>query len=428
VHQVLKLPTYRRLLLAYTFNELAWSIGSLALALLVYRRTGSALGAMAFYLCAQFVPALLSPALVARLDQRAAGRTLPVLYALEGLLFLVLAWVVNRFSLAPVLLLALADGIIALSARALARASTVAVISPAGLLREGNALTNGAFSVCYMVGPVLGGLIVAAGGTSAALLANSGLFALISLTLATAGGLPGAAVERAPAAGRLRAALLQVKQEPTIRRLLLLQTAALVFFTISIPVEVVLVTRALHAGPRGLGALLAAWGAGAVAGSMIYARWRRLPGRALIALGAGALGVGFIVMAAAPTLLVAVVGAIAAGTGNGIEVIALHTELQEQAEPRWMTLTMSLNESLAQAAPGVGIALGGTIAALAGARVALAVAGLGALAVTAAAWIVLGPDRTSRASKPASLDVGAQTPNHSGAEGSASPAAASGRH
>ena len=39
-----------------------------------------------------------------------------------------------------------------------------------------------------------------------------------------------------------------------------------------------------------------------------------------------------------------------------------------------MAMIMSLNESLVQAAPGVGILLGGAIAALAGPRVALAVA------------------------------------------------------
>lgn len=423
MRQVLKLTAYRRLLTAYIFNELAWSIGSLALVLLVYRRTGSAFGAMAFYLCSQFVPALLSPALVARLDQRAPGRILPLLYALEGLLFLALAWIAARFSAVPVLALVLADGIAALAARSLARAATVAVTSPAGLLREGNAMTNGAFSICLMVGPALGGLIVEAGGASAALLANSGLFALIAMILATAESLPGAAAERAPIAGRLRAALSHVNERPAIRALLALQAAALVFFTISIPVEVVLVQHSLHAGAGGLGALLSAWGAGAVAGSAVYARWRRWPGRALIALGAGALGIGFIVMAVAPSLAVAVVGAVAGGAGNGIEAIAAHTELQEHAEQRWMALTMSLNESVTQAAPGVGIVIGGILAALAGPRVALAVAGLGALLVTAAAWIVLDPGaversarttQSARANKPADRGEGERASSPAG--------------
>jgi MFS-type transporter involved in bile tolerance (Atg22 family) len=145
VKRVLRQPAYRRLLAAYALNELAWSVGTLALAVLVYRRTGSVVGSSAFFLCSQFLPALISPAVVARLDQRAPRRVLPALYALEGCLFLLLAFAASRFSLLPVLILALADGVIAVTARALSRAATVEVLTPAGLLREGNALTNAAF-------------------------------------------------------------------------------------------------------------------------------------------------------------------------------------------------------------------------------------------------------------------------------------------
>ena len=53
---VLRIPAYRRLLAAYMLNELAFMVGSVALALLVYGRTGSALGAAAFFLVSQFVP------------------------------------------------------------------------------------------------------------------------------------------------------------------------------------------------------------------------------------------------------------------------------------------------------------------------------------------------------------------------------------
>ena len=86
-------------------------------------------------------------------------------------------------------------------------------------------------------------------------------------------------------------------------------------------------------------------------------------------------------MAAAPTIAVAIVGAALAGVGNGIEAVAARTALQEQVEPTWMALMMSLSESMLQAVPGVGIVIGGAIAALAGPRAALAVAGGGALVI-----------------------------------------------
>jgi len=111
----------------------------------------------------------------------------------------------------------------------------------------------------------------------------------------------------------------------------------------------------------------------------------------LIAASAAALGVGFLVMAAAPTLIVAMIGSAVGGAGNGVESVAAGTAVQEQTPERWMALVMSLNESLSQAAPGGGILLGGVIAALAGPRVALMVAGAGSLLVTAAIWVVLRP-------------------------------------
>ena len=331
------------------------------------------------------------------------------------------------------LVLALVDGVAALTARSLARAATVSVTSAVGLLREGNAVANAAFSVCFMLGPAIGGAVVAAGGTSAALIADGCLFGLIGLTLATARDLPEPSPTRASAKGRVRAAFQYAREHVVISRLLILQVFGVLFFTISVPVEVVFAEHSLHAGSAGYGGLLSAWGAGAVAGAAIYARWRALPSRSLIVIGAASLGIGFVVMAVAPTLAVAIVGAAFAGVGNGVEAVAARTALQEETEERWMALMMSLNESLFQSVPGVGILLGGTITALGSPRTALAVAGAGSLAVTAAAWFALAPLSTPQqpsashgASASASLrsdreGVGAD-PNVGGAHCEAPPA------
>lgn len=388
--RVFDLPAFRRLLAAYALNELAWSFGALALAVLVYRRTGSATGTAAFFLCSQFVPALVSPALVARLDQRSPRAVLFWLYLLEGAAFGLLAWLAGRFALAPVLALAFVDGVLAVSGRALTRAVTAAVLEPAGLLREGNAVANAALTVCFTAGPAIAGAVVALGGTVAALLITCGLFTGIALVLVTA-ALPAAPAERAPVAGRLRASLSYAARSVPIRNLLSVQIAALVFFTISIPVEVVFAQRTLHAGAGGYGALLSSWGAGAVAGSMGFARWRRSPMRALIVVSAALLGIGFLVMSAAPSIGVAIAGAVVAGIGNGVEGAAVRTALQELVEAGRMAMIVSLGESVNQAAPGVGIVLGGALTALFSARTALAVAGIGALVVAALGWFALRP-------------------------------------
>ena len=389
MREILRVPAYRRLLAAYTLNELAYSFGSLALAVLVYERTGSALAAAGYFLCAMFGPALLSPAVVARLDQRSSRPVLVGLYGLEATVFVVLAWVVGRFALAPVLALALLDGVVAVTARALARAATVSVTSAAGLLREANAVSNASFSVCYMVGPGVAGIAVALGGTVTALLISGGVFTLVALTLATASGLPGSAPEQAPSVGRLSSALRYARGQRRVRALLGAVAAAMLFVSIPIPVEVVLVDHTVHGGAGGYGVLLSAWGAGAVVGSVIYARWRALPARAPIALGACCMGGGFVVMAIAPSLAVALAGGALAGVGNGTMFVGARTALQEAVEDRWMALMMSLSESIIQGMPGVGILLGGALAAAAGPRAALAAGGCGALVTGVVAWVTL---------------------------------------
>lgn len=391
MRQSLRIPVFRRLLAAYAFNELAWSVGTLALAVLVYRRTGSALGATGFFLCSQVLPAILSPPLVARLDRSAPARVLPALYALEAVLFGVLAWMTSRFALAPVLVLALLDGVIAITARSLSAAARATILKPVDLLQEGNAITSAAFSLCYMAGPLLGGVIVAAGGTIAALLANCCFFAVMSLVLATA-GLPGAGPEGGPSTGRLRSALAYVRRDRWLRLLMVVQSVGLVFFTISIPVEVVFAQHTLHAGAGGYGALLSAWGAGAVAGSAAYARWRRRSAAMLISTSAFALGAGFALLAAAPSLWPALAGAALGGAGNSIEFVAVRTVIQERTTEMWMALMMSFNDSVSELAPGVGIVLGGVITALSGPRIAFAIAAGGSLVFGAVVAVVLRPD------------------------------------
>ena len=395
----LRLPAFRRLLAAYVLNELAWSVGTLALSVLVYRETQSALGAAAFFICSQFLPAVLSPAVVTRLDIHAARRVLPALYALEAVLFGILAWFTHHFALVPVLALALADGVVAAAARSLAAAARTQILKPLDLLQEGNAVSNFGFSGAFMAGPVLGGLVVAAGGTVAALLVNCGLFAGIALVLSFT-VLP----EARPSAGsglrRLIDGMINVRRDRLLSRLLSVQAVGLVFFTVSIPVEVVYAQHTLHAGPGGYGALLSAWGLGAVAGSAAYARWRRRSTATLIAASGLSLAAGFAVMGAAPSLAVALVGSAVAGVGNGVESIAAKTAVQEQADDRWMALVMSLNDSISQLAPGLGILLGGVIAAVADPRIAFGVAAAGSLAFALAVPVALRDSAAAHDSMP----------------------------
>jgi hypothetical protein len=389
---LIRVPAFVSLMLAYTLNELAWSVGTLALSILVYKRTGSALGSTGFFLLSQVVPGFVAPLLVPRLERLAPRRLLPALYWLEAILFGILAWLTSRFDLAPVLVLVLADGVVALTARSLASAVRADLLKPLGLLHEGNALSNTVFSVCFMVGPLIGGGVVALGGTVAALVANAGLFAVMGVSLAIT-SLPASAVRELSPKGRLRAALAHVKSDPPLRNLLSLQGVGVVFFTISTPVEVVYAEHTLHVGAGGYGAIVAAWGGGAVLGSLIYARWSRANIRVLLTGGSLAIAVGLGVLAAAPDLVIALIGAMMAGLANGMMSTAFMTETQDRTPRDWMTLVTTLLQSIRQISPGLGILLGGVLAAAGSSRLAFGVAAAGSLLFAGATFALLSPKR-----------------------------------
>src|SRR6202012_945025 len=82
------------------------------------------------------------------------------------------------------------------------------------------------------------------------------------------------------------------------------------------------------------------------------------------------------------------------------------TALQEEVEPQRMALMMGFNESMFQLVPGLGILLGGAIAALAGPRATLAIGAAGSLVVTVVVWITLRPGVLRAESDPVMTVVG----------------------
>ena len=387
----LGLPGFKSLGLAYLVNELGNWLGEIALAVHVFDQTGSPMATAALFCGMQFLPALLGPPIVARLENLPARLTLPALYAAESAAFGVLALLAHEFVLAAVVVLAIVDGSIASAARALTRASAASVLAPSGQLREGNALLNIAFTTGAAGGPAVAGLVVAGAGTATALAADAISFLAVGVLLALTATLPSPHAESAEDSWseRLRDGFAYVAARPALRRLFGAQAAALVFLTLVIPIEVVFAKQALGAGDAGYGALLASWGAGMVLGSLAFAGLGAVPLRALLLGSTLAIGTAYLGTAAAPTLLVACLVSAVGGVGNGVQWIALVTAVQELTRATYQARVLALLEALASAMPGAGFLLGGAVTALFGPRTSYALAGAGVLAVVAAAAAAL---------------------------------------
>jgi predicted MFS family arabinose efflux permease len=386
----LRIAPFRRLAASYAVNELGDWVGAVALAVLVYDRTGDPLALTALFVASKLVPAFAAPALTARLDQLAVRRSLPAVYMAEAAAFATLAlFADDAFLLPAVLVLALVDGCLALTGRALSRAAVAATLEGPGLLREGNAIVNVAFAAGTAGGPALGGVVVAVLGVSTALVLDALSFLAIAALLATARGLPDAHPAPEHWVQRVRDGLAYVRGRPSLRLLLGAQAAAFVFFTTVVPIEVVYAKDSLGTGDRGFGLLLAAWGGGVVLGSLVFAATRRGSMIGLLAGSTALVGVAYLGLATASGLLVACLISVAGGVGNGIQWVAVVTAVQQRVEQDMQARVVGLLESLGAAMPGLGFIFGGVIASAFGARAAYAIAGGGVLAVLALAGLAL---------------------------------------
>jgi len=399
----LSLPRLRRILAAYTVNRLGTWVGLVALSLAVFDHTHSAFAVGALLFAWQALPAFLVPAVVARVEASTRRSELSGLYFFEAVATAALAILQWHFWLPAVLLLAALDGTAALAASALLRAEVARIARDQieGQLegatrpdesteadaqdaeRKANAALNVAFSITFVAGPVLGGMVVAAAGAPAALFIDVGSFLICGALLIhlhphvdEAGG--------DSVRAHLRAAWTHINEVPALRALLLTEAFALVFIQSGGPIEVVYAKATLHAGDRGYGLLVTAWGAGAVLASVVFARSVRRPLGVMLSAGIFALGAAFVGFALAPSLAVACVASFVGGVGNGLEWPSLISLVQRLTPQHLHGRLMGTVESLAALCLAIGLLLGGALVALSSARVAFVVVGLGAMVSTIA--------------------------------------------
>jgi MFS family permease len=407
----LRRPVFRRLAASYAVNELGDWMGIIALSVLVFERTDSPLATAGLFLGTRFLPALLAPILVARAEKPPPRFALPVIYCGEAAAFGALALLASAetFSLAAVIVVATIDGALALTGRALTRAVVAALLEPTGELRAGNALLNVAFTGGAALGPAFAGLIVAGFGVSTALLLDAASFYVIAWILLTAGSLPRAEPEPGRMRERVRAGIAYIQEKVVLRRLLIAQGAAFVFFAAVIPVEVVYAKETLGTSDSGYGLMLASWGGGMVIGSFVFAALRRLSIAFLLFFSTLAVGAGYLGLALAPTLAVACIASVLGGAGNGVQWVSMISAVQELTAPGMQARVMSVLESIGAAMPGVGFVLGGVVAAAVSPRATFAAAGLGVIAIlllVSPALRAKWSDQPATTSSPERLDGG----------------------
>ncbi len=373
----LRSVSFRHLVAGLWINETGNALGEVALALLVYDRTGSALASAALFLALRFLPAVAAPVLATYAEALPPRIVLPTIYIAEAGLFAAMAAISHHFSLPLVLALVAIDGVLAISSAALNRTAITNNLLAAGLLREGNGLANLGTMVAFATGPLVAGLVIASHGVSTALLIDAATFLTAALIIVSAPGLHIESDAEAGTVGRIRAGVDVLRTRPAVRRLMVAIAIAVTMISVVMPIEVVFATSVLHAGSSGYGLMVTSWGVGMIIGGAIFALGRDVPLMRMLACSTALIAVSYAGLAISPTLAVACAFSVLGGTGNGAAWVAAMTSMQQRIPLNAQNVVMSVLYALLQVMPAVGFVIGGVVTSLSSPRVAYAISAIG---------------------------------------------------
>lgn len=294
-------PTFRSL--AHRNFRLLWlgtlisgsgdSMDLIAFNWLVYQITGSAVALGLVNLC-QLVPilifTLIGGVVADRMERR---RLLFISQTVALLLALLLAVLVstNLVQFWMVLIIGAGRGIM-MSFNQPARQSLISEMVPAGDLMNAIGLNSATMNLTRVIGPAIGGGLIATVGVAGAFYFNAGSFVAVLVGLALMEFPPHRHKENGSIAADLLAGIRYLTRQPALRTLVLL---LLIPMVLGMPYQTMITVFAsdvLKIGGGGLGLLSASAGFGATAGALFVASSSRSTGRvpfmlmALIAFGA----------------------------------------------------------------------------------------------------------------------------------------------
>ncbi len=364
---VSRAPDYRRLFLATLGSGAGTYLAAIALTVDVFDRTGSGKWVSAL-LIADFLPIILIGLLLGPLVDRVSRRGLLISSDLaRAAIFVVLPF---AGSATAIVVLAFLSGVATGFFRPAVYAGMPNLVDDEDL-PTANSLLQAAENLTWMIGPVVGGILIAAQGPKLAYWVNAVTFVLSAALLARipAGRMQAGHVESAGHWNDLRAGFRLVLGSPALRTVLIVWNVVLLGNAAVNVAEVVLAKVSLGAGNVGFGLLVGASGLGLTIGSFgAAALLERISVRVAYGLAIGVMAAGFGLAAGAPVLAVAVAGVVVGGIGNGTAIVCNSLLVQrgapDELRGRAFTVIMSSNYAVL----GLGMAAAGPLVDLYGAR------------------------------------------------------------
>jgi MFS family permease len=379
--------SFRSLFLATLVSGLGTGIAVIALTVDVFDRTGSGKWVAALLLV-EFLPILVVGLLLGPLVDRFSRRRLLIASDLVRLA----VFAVLPFATGPATIVALAA--VAGFATGFFRPAVYAGVPnliDEDDLPQANSLLQAVDNLTWLVGPLIGGLLLAASGTDIAYALNAATFLVSALLFYR---IPKERLQagEAPSRGHLRDLVdgfgIVVHSRPLLT-VLVAWTVAMLGTALVNVAEVALAKVSFDAGNVGLGVLMGASGLGLLAGSLAGGSWlERRPVATAYGSAIGLMAVGLVLAAGSPNVWVAAACITLTGFGNGVASVCNPVFVQRGAPDRLRGRAFTVIMSVNTLALGVGMAIAGPVTDAWGARWAWVGAAL-AYAVAAAVGYVL---------------------------------------
>lgn len=326
-------------------------------------------------------------ALVDRCDRRLLLIvTQALMMAIAAALFVLQA--AGELGLPLILALSVASGIVT-SADSPARQVYVVDLVGRDAVASAVGLWEVALNASRVVGPGLGGLLLATSGAAACFGVNALTYLAPLLVLVRMQGTPRAegARTRRSQKGAAREGLRYALRSPLYRALLPMATASGLIFSMGIALPP-LVSESLHWGGGGYGAMMAAFGVGGLPGALLAAASPEPTGRRVRIL-ALCTAASVLLVAWAPVQAVALLGMVCVGASSIWFIALANTLAQLRCDPDFRGRVMSLwGMAMTGMLPITGFAVGVVIDS-AGPRVGFSVSGICVAAAVIVGWRAL---------------------------------------
>jgi MFS family permease len=250
--------------------------------------------------------------------------------------------------------------------------------------------------VGFTVGPFLGGVLAATGGTEVAMLVNAATFAFVGIVALTLRTRRPAAAPAASEQPRARDGILQLFADRTLAVAMTVAFVSLLFMSSSIPADVFFAREVLGKGEIAFSVVYTAWTVGMILGALVLAR--RVPTASLVTAAFAAVVLQGLGKALPPLWLVypfMLACYFAGGIGHGLKNVMFRTLIHERVPAERHGRAFAAYNGLRNAAELAALAAGGILVATVGARWTLLIAG-GVSALAGVAGLALRPRAEAR--------------------------------